>query len=219
MKEGDLQPIAAEGTLRPTAEPIAYDDAKIAFAIERCRGKRVLDIGCVMHDASTRHSRFWMHRALTEVASECTGLDLSSKGIATLRAEGYTVEHGDAENFSFDRPFDVIVAGDIIEHLGNPGGMLVSSLQSLAPGGMIIVQTPNPWYWRLIVKAMLYREVPNNPEHTCWFDPRTLRQLAARFGLTLGTVEFQSRYARDRLLPLPRGVKHTSWSAELIRES
>ena len=64
---------------------------------------------------------------------------------------------------------------------------------------------------------MLNEEVPNNPEHTCWFDPRTLRQLAARFGLELTAVEFQSRSRKDRWLPLPRGLRHTSWSAELVR--
>ena len=215
MKPADLR----VADMRPEAEagPIAFDDPKIAYVVERCRGKSVLDLGCVMHDASLHVSRYWLHRAIREVAADLVGLDLSETGVAELRAQGYDVVTGDAEAFDFDRQFDVIVAGDIIEHLGNPGGLLESSLRALRPDGRIIVQTPNPWYWRNVVKAVLSEEVPNNPEHTCWFDPRTLRQLAARYGLTLAQVSFQSRYARDRLMPLPRGLKHTSWSAELVR--
>lgn len=198
-------------------EPIAFDDPKIAFVTERCRGKRVLDLGCVMHDAKARLSRYWLHRAIVEVASETVGMDLSTNGIAELKEAGYNVVWGDAENFTFDRQFDVIVVGDLIEHLGNPGGFLASAEKVLAPGGTIIVQTPNPWYWRNVVKSILHYEVDNNPEHTCWFDPRTLRQLGARFDLTLGKIAFHSRFARDLYMPLPRGVKHTSWSAELVR--
>jgi len=58
--------------------------------------------------------------------------------------------------------------------------------------------------------------VPNNPEHTCWFCPRTWRQLVERFGFTIRDIEFQSRYRRDNLMPLPRGLRHTSWSLETI---
>ncbi|MFO1254290.1 MAG: class I SAM-dependent methyltransferase [Sphingomonadaceae bacterium] len=217
MQASDLKSAQELRAVDGNPEPIAFNDSKIAYVVKRCRGKSVLDLGCVMHQPHEHLSRYWLHRAIREVAADVIGLDLSTSGVLALRDLGYNVVEGDAEAFSFDRQFDVIVVGDLIEHLGNPSGLIRSCLAALAPEGRIIVQTPNPWYWRAIVKAMLYREVPNNPEHTCWFDPRTLRQLVARFGLTLGDTEFQSRYLRDRLMPLPRGIKHTSWSTELMR--
>lgn len=198
-------------------EPIAFDDPKIAYVVERCRGRRVLDLGCVMHDPAAYADRFFVHRAIREVARETVGLDLHAEGVAMLNARGCDVVVGDAENFTFDEPFDVIVAGDIIEHLGSPDGMLRSAVRALRPDGRIIVQTPNPWYWRNVMKAALHVEVPNNPEHTCWFDPRTLRQLAARYDLALRDIELHSRYRRDRFMPLPAGWRHTTWSGELVR--
>lgn len=217
METNDLIAPDVSVELDGALEPPAYNDPKIAFVAERCRGKSVLDLGCVMHDPREHRSRYWLHRAIAGVATDVTGLDLSESGVRALTALGYNMVTGDAESFTFDRQFDVVVIGDLIEHLGNPGGLLRSSLSVLKPDGRIVVQTPNPWYWRNVVKAVLHTEVPNNPEHTCWYDPRTLRQLAARFDLTLGEIRFHSRHARDTLLPLPRGIKHTSWSTELLR--
>ena len=51
---------------------------------------------------------------------------------------------GDAEHFALDRQFDTIVAGDLIEHLGNVEGFLKSVMGCLAPGGKLVIQTPNP---------------------------------------------------------------------------
>ena len=218
MKREDLAAASAYtvGLPQQPVEPIDFDDPKTAYVTRRCEGKRVLDLGCVMHDPAEYASRYFLHRAITEVARETVGLDLHADGVAALNTLGFEVVVGDAERFVFDRQFDVIVAGDLIEHLGNVEGFLTSARAALAPGGMLIVQTPNPWYWRNVAKAALLPEVPNNPEHTCWFDPRTLRQLAARHGFGVGAVEFASRSLRDRIMPLPRGLRHTSWSAELV---
>lgn len=216
MKTDDLVARDTDIDTDAVAEPIDFNDAKIRYVVERCRGKSVLDLGCVMHDPRYHLNKWWLHRAIAEFAADLTGLDLSASGVRALRKAGYNVVQGDAGSFTFDRKFDVIVAGDLIEHLGNPSGMLESCLAALAPGGRIIIQTPNPWYWRVIIKAVLFREVPNNPEHTCWFDPRTLRQLAQRHGLTLGKTEFFSQRVRDRYMPLPGGIKHPSWATELV---
>jgi len=77
----------------------------------------------------------------------------------------------------------------------------------------LIISTPNPWYWRNTIKAAIGKEVDNNPEHTCWLCPRTLRQLLNRHDIQIEEIAFGSRYARDLLLPLPKGWKHTSFHA------
>jgi hypothetical protein len=63
-------------------EPIDYADRKIAFVADRCRGKRVLDLGCVMHEPGAVHSRYFLHRAIQEVAASAVGLDLHAAGDA-----------------------------------------------------------------------------------------------------------------------------------------
>ncbi len=197
-------------------DDIPFGDHKIAFVAKYCRDKDVLDLGCVQHDPLSYQSRFWLHKAIAAVAKSVVGADLHEEGVQTLKAKGFHVVAADAQHFDLGRTFDVIVAGDIIEHLGDLNGFLESCKRHLRPDGRLLVSTPNPWYWRNTIKAALHTEVYNNPEHVCWICPRTLRQLVARHGMELGEIRFGSRYLRDRLMPLPRGWKHTSYHAELF---
>lgn len=189
-----------------------FRDHKIAFVIKYCSDKDVLDIGCVQHDPQAYKSRFWLHKAVKAVARSVHGLDLHEEGVRVLQAQGFDVVLADAENFALHRQFDVIVAGDIIEHLGDLNGFLTSCRTHLRPGGRL----PNPWYWRNTLKAALHSEVLNNPEHVLWICPRLLRQLVRRHGMDVGEIQFGSRFMRDRVLPLPRGWKHTSYHAEIF---
>jgi len=219
--EADGPPRILEGAhlradTRYFGEDIAFGDHKIAFVAKYCQDKDVLDLGCVQHDPQSYRSRFWLHKAIAAVAKSVVGMDLHEQGVQTLKAQGFNVIAGDAENFDLGRTFDVIVAGDIIEHLGDLNGFFKSCKRHLQPDGHLLVSTPNPWYWRNTIKAALHTEVYNNPEHVCWICPRTLRQLVGRHGMELGEIQFGSRFLRDRLVPLPRGWKHTSYHAELF---
>ena len=192
-----------------------FHDTKIAFAVRGTEGKSVLDIGCVQHNPENYQSKYWVHKALTARAGSVVGLDLDSEGADYLRSRGFDIVAMDAQDFDLGRKFDVIFAGDVLEHLEDFGGFLASCKAHLNPGGELRITTPNPWYWRNIVKAIWNKEVANNPEHTCWLCPRTLRQLVRRHGLDVFEITFSSRYPRDLLMPLPRGIKHTSWYASV----
>lgn len=175
----------------------------------------MLDLGCVCHDPQAYRSAYWVHKALAEKAKSLLGLDLSAAGVSYLVERGFNVVHGDAQNFELGRQFDCIVAGDLIEHLEDLSGFLECCKRHLRPGGSLLITSPNPWYWRYIAKSIISLEVEINLEHTCWFCPRTLRQLAERHAMVLSDVDFGSRYLRDRLMPLPRGIKHNTWFARL----
>lgn len=195
------------------------NDHKLAYVIERSRGKDVLDIGCVQHNPVNYQSRYWLHGAIKQHARRVVGLDIYDEGIAYLRERGFDVRAADAQNFDLGERFDVIVAGDVIEHLTNVDGFLSSCLRHLRDDGCIVISTPNPWYWRHVVKAALFARVGVNAEHSQWFCPVTLSQLASRFCLDTTEIEFGSRYLRDRLMPLPRGLRHTSFHAMLRRRA
>jgi len=195
-------------------EGIAYRDHKISFVLNRINGKRVLDLGCVMHNPNNMASKYWLHKAIKEKSSELVGLDLYEDGVKRLCESGYNVVHGDAQEFQFEKKFDVIVAADIIEHLHNLEGFFISCRENLCTNGDLLISTPNPWHWRYIVKS-LHKQVTVNKEHTCWFCPATLGQLAARFGFRVESVSYGSRYMSDRVMPFPKRIKHTSFHTVL----
>ena len=188
----------------------AFDDAVIRFFCEHARNKRVLDLGCVNHNPENYKSKFWLHKALTAVASHCVGLDIYEPGVKYLRSVGFDVIHGNAESFNLGKRFDVISAGEIIEHLSNPSGMLECVRRHLFPSGVLLLSTPNPWHWRFVVKSMLSPDVRPNPEHVAWYCKTTLKTLVARHDFVISEFAYASRYMRDWIIPLPKGIKHTT---------
>lgn len=196
----------------------SFNDPKLDYFCQRAAGKVVLDLGCVNHDVTDEASRFWLHKALREVAADLTGLDYLQDAVDVLVGQGYNVVQGDAQDFHLGRKFDVIVAGDIVEHLNNQDGFLKSCMAHLKDDGMLVISTPNPWFWKHSLLSVLHEEVPNNDEHTAWFCPRTYRQLAARYGLELGETRFVTRYWKDRIWPLPRGIRNPTWLATLRKK-
>jgi 2-polyprenyl-3-methyl-5-hydroxy-6-metoxy-1,4-benzoquinol methylase len=199
------------------SDKIEFNDHKIRFAVKYCRGRNVLDIGCVMHNPENYKSKYWLHKALKTVSASIVGIDLYSPGVDHLNALGFNVLTADAQGFDLGRKFDVIMAGDIIEHLEDFRGFLDSCKRHMHEDSRLLISTPNPWYWRNVAKAAFLKEVSNNPEHTCWLCPRTLRQLLSRHNLKIGEIVFGSRYLRDRLMPLPRGWKHPSFHVEVYQ--
>jgi len=187
-----------------------FHDFSIAFFCRHARGKAVLDLGCVDHNPEAYQSKYWVHKALRAVAARVRGLDLYENGVRYLRNRGFDVVQGNAENIEIEETFEVIVVGDLIEHLANPGAFLESARRRLAPGGVLLISTPNPWYWRYIVKSLFSADVRPNPEHVSWFCTATLRALLARYGFEIIEQTRGSRYLRDRILPLPAGLKHTT---------
>jgi 2-polyprenyl-3-methyl-5-hydroxy-6-metoxy-1,4-benzoquinol methylase len=76
----------------------------------------------------------------------------------------------------------VIVAGDLLTHLEDLNGFLACCRKHLRHGGKVLVTTPNPWNWRLLMRSAATTKTCGNPEQTLWLCPQTLRQLAARHG-------------------------------------
>ncbi|MFZ2253461.1 MAG: class I SAM-dependent methyltransferase [Minisyncoccia bacterium] len=135
----------------------------------------VLDVG-FLGQGITMNDANWPHMQLRMCAKDVYGIDLEFD-----RAEFPDEEHYrkiSAEKFDFGEiKFDVIVAGDIIEHLSNPGLFLDSAAQALQQGGVLIMSTPNCFnLWNLIGKVMRY-EPTVNADHTCYFSEKTITRL------------------------------------------
>jgi len=169
-------------------------DAKIQFFTSLVKGKKVLDLGVVQHDLAKYEVGTWLHRAIVEASKDCTGLDIDEEGVKFLQNKGYKVVHGDAQDFDLDEKFEVIVAGDLIEHLSNFEGFLSSVSLHLKSGGKFSISTPNPFWWRHAVKILFRGSAEPHPQHTCWFCDTTLTQLLNRNGFLVEEVHYNSIY-------------------------
>lgn len=128
------------------------------------------------------HSKRFLHGMIAKHANYCLGIDTNEEGIKELQRYGFNVLQGDVEEMSIGMKFDVVVAGDLIEHLSNPGNFLKCVRKHLKPQGILILHTPNPFsitrFWHALMKG--YVEV--NKDHKCYYDPITLSQLLEKHG-------------------------------------
>jgi 2-polyprenyl-3-methyl-5-hydroxy-6-metoxy-1,4-benzoquinol methylase len=156
-------------------------DPRVIGVLRQIHGGRVLDVGCVQRDPMNRFNPNWLHQYLYEVGNEILGVDIDAGGVETLRKSGYNVAVADAEVLDVDGRFDYVVAGELIEHLANPGRFLAAARDRLFSDGELIITTPNPWCWARIKHLIKRDGVPCNPEHTHYQDESTLEQLLARY--------------------------------------
>ena len=172
------------------------------FILDMCRGKDVLDMGCVCHDESFYNRDDWQHARIKGVARELLGLDYLKDDVEKLRNKGFNVICADAtRKIDIDKTFDVIVAGDLIEHLVNFEGFFDNISRLLNKGGKVILSTPNPFYAGEFHYVSFKRAYLINPEHTCWIDPLAMQQLVSRFGFDITETHFiQSSWALGNMM-------------------
>lgn len=161
------------------------------------KGKVVLDVGCTAHDLLSKsvyanEYRLWSHWFLYKMAKKVIGIDIEKKSVETMNYLGFNAKIMDAEHINFDEKFDVVFAGELIEHLTNPGLFLKAAKRSLVPGGIILLSTPNTFSLHKIIRIMqgLTNEPPENSDHTMYFSPLRLETLAKKCGLRLVKIDY-----------------------------
>lgn len=141
----------------------------------------VLDIGFWGQGVKiTDHN--WPHKLLKERAGEVYGIDIEYDESMIPENERAKYQKAPAEDFSFDIKFDVIFAGDLIEHLVNPGLFLENAKKHLKPGGRLIITTPNTFNLFNLAGKLTRPEPVTNPDHTFYFNRKTISTLLDKCG-------------------------------------
>jgi len=186
----------------------SFHGSRIGVLTRLAKDKKVLDVGCVSHNfhfASGGKGK-WLHQHIVDAAAECVGTDYDESGVKEMQADGYDVVHaditGDLTPLKERGPFDVIIAGEIIEHLAAPQQLLASSRELLRPGGRLVITTPNPYAPRR-ARAGALGYTWENADHVLYAFPSGIAEMADRTGLVLkrfGSVEWPHRRSAPRNL-------------------
>ncbi|MFL5950790.1 MAG: class I SAM-dependent methyltransferase [Gaiellaceae bacterium] len=151
-------------------------------------GRRVLDLGC-------------RDGALTQAyleGNEVVGVDADREALAEAARLGIETRWADLDQpLEFaDTSFDVVVAGELLEHLRDPQRLVSEVERVLRPGGTFVASVPNAYRLKGRLLFLLGRPPENDPTHLQMFSAADVRALLSRFD------EPQLHFVAGRLVPL-----------------
>lgn len=149
---------------------------RISTIEKMCRGKTVLNLGCVGAAQFPMDSDESLHSRLKKVAKNVVGVDMQKTEF------GKPDVVANVENLNLGKKFDVVVAGEIIEHVNNPGKLLHSAKKHMRDDSILILTTPNMFSTSVLIEYLLRREKQFSDDHVAWFSEKTLSTLMKRHG-------------------------------------
>ena len=163
--------------------------------LDAARGKRVVHVGFVDELAASKLAQgVWLHSRLAEVAESLVGLDADEDGVTWARGEGFEAHVVDAQSPDAVAALgleaaDLVVAGEVIEHLDAPGPFLRAMGVLIPPQGRLVLTTPNAYRVLNFLAPVSGAELVH-PDHTAWHSPRTLSTLLERNGWRVEEVSY-----------------------------
>lgn len=159
---------------------------RVAYLSGLARGKDVLDVGVVEHFLGAYEHPGWLHRHIAKAASSCLGVDLLEPEVRKLADVGFNVIARDLTQEPLNQQFDLIVAGEVLEHVDAPGKFMKNCAAMLHPEGRLVITVPNPWFANAVIKSSLRSHTfVDSADHISWYDASTLVELGQRNGLRL----------------------------------
>ena len=196
-----------------------YD--RVTYLIERTRDRSVIHLGFVdARNMSEKVDRStWLHAQLSQGTRRLVGIDSDQEGIRAARELGHEAHLADCQNAEevaelAVTPADLVLAAEIIEHLDRPGDFLDAVRQLIAPGGELVITTPNPTSLTNVLLALRKTEV-QNADHVGWHSWRTLDTLLGRHGYRREAIAFyrHPRFVASRRDSLPTRVRCSAFNA------
>ena len=179
--------------LNPVRLHYIRDQIDLHWQCDECsrrplQGKTAMDVGC---------GAGLLSEALARLGAKVTGIDAAPEVIAVARdhatAMGLEIDYRAADVLDVEGQFDLITCMEVIEHVAEPQAFITALAKRLAPGGLLILSTPNATGWSKLLMITLGEGLGQIPKGTHDFDkfiaPDGMKQLLAKAGLDCVDVE------------------------------
>lgn len=173
---------------------------RVDFIKKYCAGKKVLHLGCTDYPFTEQaiENKMLLHFELEKAAGELYGFDFDQQGIDILKKSGGTnLYRADLENLAevpLNETFDVIIAGEMIEHLSNPALFLQGIQRFMNDQTRLVITTINAYCaMRFIIYALRGKggsNEPVHPDHVAYYSFKTLKLILERENLKVDEFLF-----------------------------
>ena len=122
--------------IRAQIDALWHVDARERFALA---GRTAIDVGC---------GAGLLAEPLARMGAQVTGVDAAPENIAAARAhavgQGLEIDYFAGELAALPpATFDLVTAMEVVEHVTDPAAFIAGLAARLAPGGLMILSTPN----------------------------------------------------------------------------
>jgi len=154
-------------------------DGDISFHLYLGQG-RLLDVGC----NEGRGLKIYQRNGYS-----AEGLELNERAAQNARMAGCRVHTQTLEEFQPEKPYDIVVLSNVLEHASNPKNILDNVRRILKPGGHVWISCPNSQSWlrRLFGRSWINWHVPFHLFH---FSSKTVSQLLEHSVFEIKDIKF-----------------------------
>ena len=151
-------------------------------------GKSALDVGC---------GAGLLAEPLARMGGQVTAVDAAPELIVAAKAHseaaGLTIDYRAVGVEALDGKFDLVTAMEVVEHVADPRAFVASLAARLAPGGLLILSTPNRTAWSRLLTITLaegFGKIPRGTHHYDEFiTPDEMTAMLAEAGLVVDDIE------------------------------
>ena len=173
---------------------------RVDFLVEQCADKVALHLGCTNWPYTSQSfiDDNLLHATLRRHSKRLYGIDSDRQGIDQLRELGFDDLYlADLEKLDQCRDlgtFDVVIAGEVIEHLNNPGVFLQGVKRFLRKDSRFVLTTINAYCaMRYAIYALRGKggtNEPVHPDHVAYYSYSTLQLLLERHSFKVVDFRF-----------------------------
>jgi 2-polyprenyl-6-hydroxyphenyl methylase/3-demethylubiquinone-9 3-methyltransferase len=151
-------------------------------------GKSALDVGC---------GAGLLAEPLARLGADVTAIDAAPELIAAASAhaegQGLAIDYRACAVENLSGQFDLVTAMEVVEHVAEPQAFVAALAARLAPGGLLILSTPNRTAWSKLLTITLAEGFGRIPKGTHRYEdfitPDELTAMLAAAGLAVEDVE------------------------------